>query len=258
MENAEIYEKLKELFVADLMAKIIPGAIHNLANPLGGIMGRVQLMQARIASGFSRIESLHPELYKQFALDKIVRDVDILSVESETMLSMFRNFEGKILTFSSTGSEMIDISQIIESEVKFADFYLDFKHGINKTKTFRGDIPAVYGDKAAFALCMSALINSARQRMQATAEKDFSVSVDYDDKEVKIVFQDSGEPIVNSCGNPANAADFVFDMTSVPASERCLCYALLLLTRHGFGVSVDTSRGFNAVCICIPYRTDQR
>jgi signal transduction histidine kinase len=258
MENTETYEKLKELFVADLMAKIIPGAIHNLANPLGGIMGRVQLMQARIANGFSRIEARHPELYKEFALEKIVRDVEILSVESETLLGMFRNFEGKILTFSQTGSEVIDVVELIESEIKFADFYLDFKHGVNKTKKFNDDVPAVALDRAGFALCISALINSARQRMQATTDKVFSASVDYDDKEVIIVFQDSGEPIVNGCGSLSDAADFVPDMTNVPMSERCLCYALMLLNHYGFKIGVEVSPGVNAVSVHIPYATVSR
>ena len=86
MDNDDIYAKLKGLFIDDIMGRLIPGAIHNLANPLGGIIGRVQLMQARTSKSFEIIEGQHPELYKELTLDRIKKDVSILAGEAEIML----------------------------------------------------------------------------------------------------------------------------------------------------------------------------
>jgi hypothetical protein len=210
-------------------------------------------MQARIVKNFARIESLHPEVYREFALGKIIRDVDILYGESENILSIFRSFENKILAFSACGQEMINISQLLESELKFADFYLDFKHHVNKAITAKDNVPEVFGDRAGYCLCVSALINSARQRMRDAPEKELSVSVDYDDAEVSIVFQDSGEKIVSSCYN-VDGAGAAPDIEALPVSEHCLCYALMLLARYGFQTDVDARNGRNIISLRIPYR----
>jgi signal transduction histidine kinase len=253
MDESGIYEKLSELFVADIMEKLIPGAIHNLANPIGGVTGRVQLMQARIARSFVKLESLHPELYREFALEKIVRDVDILSEESETLLAIFRYFEGKILAFSSRGEEMINLPQMIEAEIKFADFYLDFKHGVNKTLNFKDNVPVVRGARAGYSVCLFALINAARQRMQDTPEKNLAVSVDYDDNLISIAFQDSGETITGVCRKVAEDVDGPHDLQGLPVSEQSLSYALILLNRYGFQTEVSTADGQNIILLRKPY-----
>jgi len=253
MDNTEIYGKLNELFVADIMGKIIPGAIHNIANPIGGIMGRVQLMRARISKNFQRFESLYPELYKEFALDKVTRDVDILSGEAEMMLSIFRSLENKVMAFSARGQEPINISQMIESEIGFADFYLDFKHAVNKTMTFKDGVPLISGEKAGYSLCVSTLINGARQRMESVTEKELAVSVDYDEADITIVFQDSGEEITNSCYKLPDGDDALPEIEKLPAAEHGLCYAFMLLARYGFLINVEAGKGRNIITLRIPY-----
>ncbi|MBW6486307.1 MAG: hypothetical protein K0B01_09185 [Syntrophobacterales bacterium] len=255
MDKADIYEKLNQLFVEDIMGKIIPGAIHNLSNPLGGIIGRVQLMQARTSKSFEAIEVQHPELYKELALDKIKKDVSILAGESEMMLSIFRNFEGKILALSARGREMIDISKMIAAELKFADFYLDFKHEINMTVTFKDNLPVISGEGPGYSLCISALINSARQRMQSMPEKELTVSVDYDDVDINIVFQDSGEKITNSCYKLSGGAEIFPEIKKLPAAEHGLYYAFMLLKSYGFQIDVDARRGRNIISLRLPYKT---
>ncbi len=253
MDKNDIYHKLRDLFAADLMFLIIPGVIHNLSNPMGGIMGRVQLMQMRIARNFERIESLHPEIYKKFALDKINSDVNILAVESEKMLSIFRNFEGKISALTDGRMEMINLSEMIEAEVEFADFYLDFKHTVNKNKRFEDNIPPVYGDKSVYSFCISALLNSARQRMLNTVDKEFEVSVDFDDNFVNVLFQDSGEKITTSCQQIADGGGVFPDLQELSAPEHGLCYAFMLLRQCGLPVELFYRNDRNMILIHFPY-----
>ncbi|MHB8090664.1 MAG: sensor histidine kinase [Syntrophales bacterium] len=254
MDNNGLYEKLNELFLGDIMARIIPGAIHNLANPLGGIMGRVQLMKARVAKSFKSIESLHPELYRELRLDRIKNDVVILSGESEMMLSIFRNFEGKILALSARGQEKLDISKLIEAEMKFADFYLDFKHDVNKSMTFKDNVPEIYGERAGYSLCLSALINSARQRMANMPEKELTVAVDYDDVEIRIVFQDSGEEIASTYYKRSGGEGVMPDIKAFPVAEHGLFYAFMLLKSYGFQIEVVARSGRNIISLRLPYK----
>jgi signal transduction histidine kinase len=255
MNEPDIQEKLKELFIADMMEMIIPGVIHNLANPIGGITGRVQLMQARIARSFGKIESLHPEFYRESGLDKLSRDVGILVGESETLLAIFRHFEEKILSFSSHRQEPLFLQQMIEAEIKFADFYLDFKHGVKKTLDVEDNLPAIQGERAGYSLCLAGLINSARQRMQDAPEKELAVSARCDDDLLRIVFQDTGKAIPPSCCVCADGKDAVPDLQEIPASEHCLCCALMLLNRYGFQIEVSPAEGQNMIALRKPCKT---
>lgn len=250
MDESGIYEKLRELFVADIMERIIPGAIHNLANPMGGITGRVQLMQARIARNFGKLESSHPDFYREFALDKIVRDVEILSGETETLLSIFRNFEEKFLSLSVRGQEPLNLPQMIEAEMKFADFYLDFKHNVIKKLDFGENVPAVYGERAGYSLGLAALVNSARLRMNNAPQKELAVSVDYNDKMIRVVFRDTGEAITGEYRKLLK--EISDDFQEFPVSEQCLGYALLLFDRYGFQTEVTTADGRNVVMLRKP------
>lgn len=256
MTEISIQEKLKELFIADMMEMIIPGVIHNLANPIGGIIGRVQLMQGRIAGSFEKIESLHPEFYREFGLDKLSRDVGILAAESETLLAIFRHFEQKILSFSSRSQEPLFLQQMIEAEIKFADFYLDFKHGVKKTLDVEGNLPAIQGERIGYSLCLAGLINSARQRMQDAPEKELTVSARCGDDLFRIAFQDTGRAISTSCCVCADGGDAAPDFQEIPASEHGLCYALMLLNRYGFQIDVSPAEGRNIITLRKPCKTE--
>lgn len=249
MNESQIQGKLSELFIADMMEMIIPGVIHNLANPIGGIMGRVQLMQTRIARSFGKIESLHPEFYKEFGLDKLSRDVGILAVESETLLAIFRHFEEKILSFSSRRQEPIFLQQMIEAEIKFADFYLDFKHSVKKTLDVKDNLPAVQGERTGYSLCLAGLINSARQRMQDAPEKELFVSAGFDNDCLSIVFQDTGKAISRSCCAYAESGDAEPNYQEIPASEHGLCCALMLLRCYGFQIEALPANGRNIITL---------
>jgi signal transduction histidine kinase len=259
MDELELLDRLKGAFVADLMGAIIPGAIHNFANPLNSLTGRIKLLEMHLSKAVQTIEPIQPGLTNGHPLDKISRDVAILTGESERFLDLFSNFKGKIMAFSSSEQEMLNLAELIKAEVKFADYYLDLKHDVSKTLRVDGDIPLVLGNRAGYSLCLSSLINFARLRLKNVSEKKLDISVGCGGDGIKILIQDSGEKIPETCKKIAAEDRFgdeveISDKARTATDSGCV-FSLLLLKMYGFQTAVDFREGRNIVLLAKPSKT---
>jgi len=252
MSKTEIYGKLEKAFLSTLLAELIPGVVHNFANPLNGIMGRSKLLQRHLATSMQKLEAMYPGFASEFAEDKIIRDVNTIATEADRLFDIFRDFAGKISTLSSNEPEKIDLSRMIESEIRFADFYLDFKHDISKTFELDGNLPEIIGDASDYSLSISALINSARERMKNSPEKEIFISTSHDETHIHIILQDTGVAISEECKKILGDTDADIDV--LPDAERGTGLAILLLKHYGSRIRIDVENGRSAVSISIPYR----
>jgi len=254
MSKTEIYGKLEKAFLSTLLGELIPGVVHNFANPLNGIMGRSKLLQRRLANSIQKLDAMYPGFAKEFEEDKITRDVNTIATEADRLFDILRDFSGKISTLSSNEPQRINVSRMVEAEVRFADFYLDFKHDITKTLQIDDDSPEIIGDAADYSLCISALINSARERMKNCPEKEIFISTSHDATHVHVRFQDTGTAISENCKKITGDADAAFDIDALPDAERGMYHALLLLKHYGVRMRIDAENGRSTIAISIPYR----
>lgn len=254
MSKTELYGKLEKAFLSTLLGELIPGVVHNFANPLNGIMGRSKLLQRRLANSIQKLDAMYPGFAREFEEDKITRDVNTIATEADRLFDILRDFSGKISTLSSNELERINVSRMIEAEVRFAGFYLDFKHDINKTLQIDDNSPEIIGDAADYSLCISALINSARERMKKCPEREMFISTSHDATHIHIMFQDTGVAISEHCKKISEDTDAAFDIDALPDAERGMCHALLLLKHYGVQMRIDVENGRSAISISIPYR----
>ena len=254
MSKTEIHGKLEKAFLSTLLAELIPGVVHNFANPLNGIMGRSKLLQRHLATSMQKLDAVYPGFASEFAEDKITRDINTIATEADRLFDIFRDFAGKISTLSSNEPERINLTRMIESEIRFADFYLDFKHDISKTFELDGNLPEIIGDVADYSLCISALINSARERMKNAPEKEIFISTSHDETHIHIILQDTGVAISEECKKILGDTDAAFDIDALPDAERGTGLAILLLKHYGSRIRIDSENGRSAVSISIPYR----
>lgn len=191
----ELIRKIAGGFDATLIAELFPGIIHNLANPLNGIMGRATLMQRRMAEHMRKMQDLYPEMPADMTagLKKIIQDADSIVRESDRFFSMFRDLTEKFSAIAPREEERINLSQLIAGEMRFADFYLDFKHEVDKTLSLDEQLPDVTGVYAIFSLCLSALLRRAMRVMRASPKKEFSVVTRHDEHSVIVEIGDTGE-----------------------------------------------------------------
>ena len=191
----ELIRKIAGGFDATLIAELFPGIIHNLANPLNGIMGRATLMQRRTADHVRKMQDFYPEMPADMAagLKKISQDADSIVRESDRFFSMFRNLTDKFSAIAPREEERINLSQLIAGEMRFADFYLDFKHEVDKTVSLEEQLPEVTGVYAIYSLCFSGLLRRAMRVMKASPKKEFSIATRHAEGFVIVEIRDTGE-----------------------------------------------------------------
>ena len=191
----ELIRKIAGGFDTTLIAELFPGIIHNLANPLNGIMGRATLMQRRVAEHMRRMQDLYPEMPADMTagLKKIIQDADSIVRESDRFFSMFRDLTEKFSAIAPREEERINLSHLIAGEMRFADFYLDFKHEVDKTLSLEEQLPEVTGVYAIFSLCLSGLLRRAMRVMKASPKKEFSILTRHDEHSVIVEIGVTGE-----------------------------------------------------------------
>jgi len=252
MDSREIYKELEGEFVNALYRELMAGVLHNFANPLNSLMGRSRLLQRRWEDLLSKMENHCPELAGGVEGEKIKKDISALVSEADRFYDIFQSLAGKFSALSQRVQGKINISKLIEAELRFADFFLDFKRNFKKTIQLDDNSPEIMGNAADFSLCFSEIITSARLRMKDSAVKEISIVVSHDANFVSLRVQDRGCAISPACRRLTDKKTSDLDIASIPEIDHGLYYALLLLGHNGVTTQVDCEVGSNVVSLIIP------
>jgi signal transduction histidine kinase len=261
VDRQKLINKIAGGFDATLIAELFPGIIHNLANPLNGIMGRATLMQRRTAEHVRKMQDFYPEMPADMAagLKKIVQDADSIVRESDRFFSMFRDLTEKISAIVLREEERINLSQLIAGEMRFADFYLDFKHDVDKTLALEEQLPEVTGVYAIYSLCLSGLLRRAMRVMKASPKKEFSIATRHVDGSVVIEICDTGEVDISEArqrpqlnAEPANTA------SGAEGANGELLDIITLLEDCGARIQLQRDGGRNRMTIEVPVSVKKR
>ncbi|MBE9546721.1 MAG: HAMP domain-containing histidine kinase [Proteobacteria bacterium] len=250
MDRDDIYKKLKKEFEATFIDELIPGILHNFANPLNGIMGRSKLLQRRLGESIKKINERFPEIDSEIMEDhkKLIDDVDLITDETDRFLNMFQVVAEKFYIISNTSMQRINLSDLIETEMRFSEFYLDLKHHVKKTVNLDSELPEITGVPAYYSICLSTFIRHSMDAMKNSPIKEFLISTSCDDRSVCVKIQDTGASIsederkslLKDPPVPENACSDLF-------------YALLLLKKYDVRFQVYREAGMNALSIEAPY-----
>jgi signal transduction histidine kinase len=257
MERTECYNTLREQFLATMYDELMPGILHNFANPLNGIMGRSKLLQRRLDDHVRKIRDRYPDV--AFGLkedyEKLLKDVASINQESDKFSDLFWDVARKFQGIAEERPEKINLSQLLQSEMRFTDFYLGFKHEVKKTLELQEDIPEITGLLADFSLGLFAFIRRAMVALRFAEVKEFSLSTDSDDQMVYVRLRDTGAPFPEECVRfveHLNRAPGAATVSDDPDSLVCAC---CLLQHYGASISLAFDGvSTNLVTIAIPYR----
>ena len=257
MNGTNLYALLEKVFVATFLDELIPGIFHNLANPLNGIMGRSKLMQRRLVDFVKKLENRYPAIEDEMGADyrKLISDIDAINHESERFFDMFRISTGKLYAIDAHGVEKLNLSSLIEAELGFADFYLDFKHNIKKEVHLDREAPDIEGITAFYSMAIWSLIRQAMNNITDRNNDTFRIATDHDDQWVILMMH----PIGN--GALQGGQDVIFPVnedpeaiTAGPAKEKNLIYALMLLQQGSDGVKITHDGDKDMLTIRVPYQ----
>jgi len=257
MEERNIGQSLEDDFTSTFIRELIPGVLHNFANPLNGIMGRSKLLQRRIDNTVKKINEKYPEaaLALEEELQRIVNDVRSVNKESESFFEMFRDVSGKFYALAAKGNEPINLSQLLAAEMRFANFYLEFKHGIKKSVHFDEEIQEFTGNVAELSLVFWRLIRFAMSKALASGLQVFCLETRQENDNVTVVIKYSGDVIL------PDQAEIISNYLQgdsrelvVVNVEKGILLALAILKKYSARVNVSAEGNLNAIAIALPIK----
>lgn len=257
MDKSENYQILEDHFASTFIRELMPGVLHNFANPLNGIMGRAKLLQRRIDVTVKKIEEKYPETAAdlQEDLNRIKNDIGSINRESDIFFDLFRDASGKFYALASKGEERINLSQLMAAELRFANFYLEFKHEIRKNACFEENIPDIKGNPAEWSLIGWWWVRFAMSRALASEKKEFILETKHDANNVIVAMQYSGEAVTERAreimvkylsGDAVNPAELNL--------ESGLLSTLQILKKNSARIEFGVESHLNRLAILIPYR----
>jgi len=258
MDQKEIYHALEEDFEATFIKELIPGILHNFANPLNGIMGRSKLLQRRIEDTVKKIENLYPDAAAGMApeLQKIRSDIRAVNQESDFFFTMFRDVSGKFYSLASREGDRVNLSKLLDAEMRFATFYLDFKHEIKKDSQFKDELPEFNASLADLSLAFWRLIRFAMSRALESQAKEFHVSTDNDDEYVNVLIKYSGDKI------PKDKVKIILEKIESSSCDRLddeidrgAYIPLLLFSKYQAKIEICHNNDQNTISVRFPYRS---
>ena len=257
MNKSEICRVLEADFAETFIGELIPGILHNFANPLNGIMGRSKLMQRRMEENIKKIEALYPDVAEGMMddLKKIKNDIQAINQESEYFFDLFKDVSGKFYAIASPNENGINLSQLLAGELRFFNFYLDFKHEIKKNVQWDSDIPELKANHSELSLAFWKIIRFFMLRTLKSNAKEFYIRTDHDSKYVKVAIRSSDdhpvagfelENVMNKMRSCLTNVSGVFDQAAI--------FSFFLLEQYGAKLHMESEENFNSFSIQFPYR----
>lgn len=248
-EAGELFEGLKNEFESTF-GELIPGIIHDLASPLNGIMGRCELLERRAHRTLERIAAGAHTAGNDLMEDcqKIHADANLLTREADRLFDLFNKVSEKFRTLKDTAVQEINLSDLVETEVRFLRFYPEIKHTVEHTLHLDREVPEVRGIRADYSMALSAIIRHAIDSMMESESRKLVITTGYDDSHVFIRVEDTGAP---------REAIREGELPPLPAhtinGNRGLFCAVSLLKKHDVLFGVAHESGVNITSLRVPY-----
>jgi len=251
MKYQNVVSVLEKKFQDTFIGELIPGIVHNFANPLNGIMGRAKLLQRKLTE-IIKIRDTGIDASNLEDNKKLVSDVESIAREADRLSNMLHYVTGKFCTLSDKAIQKINLSDLIELEMQFFDFYLEFKHSIKKTVHLERGLSSVKGVPADYSLALSALIIHSMETAKEGASKEFNISTQFENGQICIKIQNRGKPISDDQKKrlfEESQADISSFATRGDGELWC---AFALLRKWGARFEIDSDSQWNTIAVFIP------
>lgn len=257
MNKTDTYAFLEKMFIDSFLDELLPGIFHNFANPLNGIMGRSKLMQRRLGDFVKKLEDRYPGIEGEMGEDyrKLLSDVDAINRESEKFYDLFRDATGKFYAIGAQGVEKLNLSSLVEAEMRFADFYLEFKHNVKKEVRIDPEMPDISGITAFYSMALWTLIRQGIKNIEDYSKETFFIATDHDDQWASVRINHMSRRLLEAW--PETPPDLYADIEGPPNDkddQRSLYGALRLVQQSSAGVEIMYDRETEMLTFRVPYR----
>ena len=161
------------------LGKLAASVVHEINNPLSGILNYLRLMAKIISKGMS-----------EQTMEKFPRYLDIATSETARCSQIVSN----LLTFSRKSSmsfEPVDVTKLINRSVLLSQHKLELQN-IKLSTRLDSDIPNIVADANQIQQCIINLVFNAIDAMPDGGGIELSAFKNEDSSRVKILIKDSG------------------------------------------------------------------
>ena len=249
-------QALEDDFTSTFIHELMPGILHNFANPLNTIMGRSRLLQRRLDNSVNKMRDAYPEAAEALKdeWDRIQNDVRSINKESESFFELFRDVSGKFYALTCKEKDRINLSQLLTAEMRFANFYLEFKHHINKEIRMDMETPDLKGNKNELSLVFWSLIRFAMSSALESEPKEFSLETRHDQRNIVVLIKYSGKAMPGETVKILNQYPQSGDVNPPSVKmEKGVLYAITVLKTYSALVRFSTEDNLNIMSISIPF-----
>lgn len=261
MDEKDAYRHLEGTFVATFLDELIPGIFHNFANPLNGIMGRSKLMQRRLSDFIEKLATRSPGMQKEIDESgrKLISDINAINHESEKFYDLFRVSTGKFYAIGAQNMDRLNLSSLIETEMGFADFYLDFKHNVKKDVRIDDKMPDISGITAFISMAIWTLIRQSMKSIHDATDQTFMIATHHDDQWVSVMINNMGSSLFQGWQDVLSGAIIGGgNLQDVPEGQKDLFYALILLKKSSAGVEITHDGDAETLTVRIPHQLKKK
>ena len=261
MNEKDAYRYLEEQFVATFLDELLPGIFHNFANPLNGIMGRSKLMQRRLIDFIEKIVAQNPDMQKDVdeSGKKLISDINAIAHESEKFYDLFRVSTGKFYAIGAHNVNRLNLSSLIEAEIGFADFYMDFKHNVKKDVQIDHEMPDISGITAFYSMAFWTLIRQSIKYIHDANDQTFMIATDHDDQWASVTINNMGGALLQGWQDALSDAMIRSGkLQDIPDEQKGLFYALLLLKKSSAGVEITHDVDAETLTVRIPHQLERK
>lgn len=262
MNESEACAFLEKAFVATFLDELMPGILHNFANPLNGIMGRSKLMQRRLVDFIGKMKARYPDMDVEMGerCSKLLSDINSIADESEKFYDLFRVSTGKFYAIGARDVDKLNLSSLVEAEIGFADFYLDFKHNVKKEVRIDREMPDISGITAFYSMAIWTLIMRSRKNITDGHDETFMIATDHDDQWVSVSISHIFSRSLRQ-GRPGAIADMIAKCdkySDIFDEHKDLFYALQLLKQGSPEVEITHDEDSGMLTVRIPHHIEKK
>lgn len=209
---------------------LVAGIAHNLNGPLTGILGLCDLMKMR-GTASTEIEQVRKQA------------------------TVMRDLISNLLTKSRNESEIepreLDVREIIETELRFLEGNLFFKHQITQNLLIADNLPSIYGVYIDLSQVIGNLVRNAIDAMYEAPKKHLSVKAFVQERYLVLQVADTG------CGMSKEVQAHIFEpfYTTKPKQHEApdgaptgtglgLSSSRAILARYGALLDVESEEGY--------------
>jgi PAS domain S-box-containing protein len=173
-QQRSLEEQLQQSQKLEALGLLASGVAHNINTPLSSIIGYAEMLKI---TGKSSEES-------EAIICQALRIKDIVNT---MMLKTSRDQEVE--------PAVININDLLQTELRFFEANLHFKHDVIKKFDFSLNLPNIKGVYSDFSQSLMNIISNANDAMFNADEKNMTIRTDHRDGKVVIEVTDTGEGI---------------------------------------------------------------